>query len=323
MKVRTSLVALASVAVLASATLIGCTTEDTNPTTDTRSKVISNSGDVTASITGLNTNQLYAVSVSSGSYSTHIDGITAADASSLRVHWKRDANDTGADTIYYEAVSTASTAANTLTWATAIKTGPFTIYETNDNTQGHNSGLILDGANTRTVSISDANQNLNTDLILATDGTVKGSNMSLVSPDVFLNGSGIHQTAFADNAFYVEGGAANDFYTTSINNSFGSGANSYDIPDTTKSKSAMLSVMKKGDSHYARIEFTPITQTGVPDQHIFGDTGGTPSYRYVIVNVYYQPTASWGYVTRPVGFQRTYNANGTAVKVPVKGITIN
>lgn len=316
MKLRTTVLAFAALLIGASTFMVGCTTEDTvGGGTDTRTKLTSSSTAVKMTVTGLTTNQLYTFSVSNGNYTTKIKGVASNDSSSINVFWTRDPLDTGVDTVFYEAVSTVSSAANTITWATAIKAGPFNLYETADVTSGHNSGLILNGTSTGTASISGSS-GLTVDLVLATNNSIPLPQLQLVSPDAFV-GAGARTTYFANSIVQVAGGAANDYYTSSINTLIDSIStmSGYDIPATGVAGSDISNILLvKAHGNYARVEIVRDPATG----KLWRDDVSSGK-RYVIVNVYYQPTAGWGYVSRPDA-RRAVGSNGLAPYFPVTNI---
>ncbi len=310
MKLRTTVLAFAALLIGASTFMVGCTTEDTvGGGTDTRTKLPSSSTAVKMTVTGLTSNQLYTFSVSSGNYTTKIKGVAANDAASINVFWTRDPLDTGVDTVFYEAVSAASTAANTITWATAAKTASLNLYESADLTPGHNSGLIL-GTTSTTGSISGTS-GLGVDLILATDNTIPLPQLELRSPDAQLTNA--RTTYFSNGAYMVGGGATNNYFTTNITSQINivSPVNLYDIPAAGavgSDSSAIILVSAQG--HFARIEIVRDPATG----KLWRDTGGASSKRYIVVNVFYQPTTGWGYVSRPGG---NHGSNTLAPLMPI------
>lgn len=310
MKIRTTVLAFAALLIGASTFMVGCTTEDTvGGGTDTRTKLTSSTSAVKMTVTGLTTNQLYAFSVSNGGYTTKIKGVAANDAASINVFWTRDPLDNGVDTVFYEAVSAPSTAANTITWATAAKTSSLSLYESADLTPGHNSGLVL-GTTSTTASIAGTS-GLGVDLILATDNTIPLPQIELRSPDAQLTGA--RTTYFSNGAYMVGGGASNNFFTTDITNQIdtASPVNFYDIPAkgaAGSDSSAIILVSAQG--HFARIEIVRDTLTG----KLWRDTGGASSKRYIVVNVFYQPTTGWGYVSRPIS---NHGGNTLAPLMPI------
>ena len=310
MKLRTTVLAFAALLIGASTFMVGCTTEDTvGGGTDTRTKLPSSSTAVKMTVTGLATNQLYTFSVSSGNYTTKIKGVAANDAASINVFWTRDPLDMGVDTVFYALATTPSTVANTITWATAAKTTSLNLYESVDLTPGHNSGLVL-GTTSTTASISGTS-GLGVDLILVTDNTIPLPQIELRSPDAHLTGA--RTTYFSNGAYIVGGGATNNYFTTDITSQVNIVApvNYYDIPASGivgSDSSAIILVSAQG--HFARIEIVRDPITG----KLWRDTGGTSSKRYIVVNVFYQPTTGWGYVSRPGGNR---GSNTLAPLVPI------
>ncbi len=311
MKLRTTVLAFAALLIGASTFMVGCTTEDT-PTgggTDNRSKLLSSTSDVRMNIPGLTTDQLYTFSVSNGSYTTKIKGVAAKDSASINVFWTRDPLDNGVDTVFYQAVSSPSSAANTITWATASYTAGLTLYESADNTAGHNSGLIL-GIPSKTSTISGT-AGLGVDLILATDNTIPLPQLEIRSPDAQLTGA--RTTYLSNGAYIVGGGANNNFFSSDITSQidFVSPVNVYDIPaagGVGSDSSAIILVRAQG--HFARIEIVRDPVTG----KLWRDTGGASSTRYIVVNVFYQTTTGWGYVSRPGG---NHGSNTLAPLMPI------
>ncbi|HYM20995.1 MAG TPA: hypothetical protein VEW28_08330 [Candidatus Kapabacteria bacterium] len=307
MRIRNTILAFAGASLLGGILLTGCTSDNTtNPTpTDNRSKQISGSSDTRGTVTGLTPNQLYTFSVSGSAAATTIAGVSATDDKSITVFWTRGTGDNGPDTIFYQAVSTPVSTAGTITWATAYKTSSKNIYETSDPSPGHPSGLIVSGNTTQTAPLDTADKK-NIDLVLLTDATVPGSNISLVSSNVAYTGG--RTTFFGTNSYLVHGGADNLFFSGDITSfvpvSGGSTTNFYDIPSANVGDSSavllvnVLSHTTPGATNFARIEIVPDGTT-----HQLYTIAG--SHKYITVNVWAQPTVGWGYVSRPTANKST------------------
>lgn len=313
---------LASTALLGSAFLSSCTTEDTvTPSTDSRTRVASASGtDTKMTITGLQKNQLYVFSVN-GVGATKILAVNAADESSITVLWTRDPLDHTPDTVNYQAVSQVTNAdpvsgATAITWATATKASNLTIYETADNTSGHGSGLVLGDGTTRVASVLGADAT-KLDLVLASNSAITLPFLSLVAPSVSsLTGiTGGRQTVFDTNVYQIGGDASNQQFTTTIAGTFPTSgsliANQFDIPDGDFKDTSVVLLVYTADNHYARVEIIPQTNPSNPSKSLLWKdvpiATAPYSVRAIVVNAWYQPTVGWGYVGRPTAIRRGTN----------------
>lgn len=320
MKLRTQILSLAGAAILGSALLAGCTSTSTGPTTtDNRTKVVSLSGETKHVVTGLLSGHMYVFSVTGSYPTTKISAANSASNSAVTVFWTRDPSDNGADTINYMEVTSETstdpvTSAPALTWAPAMVSGTYTLYETADNTNGHYSGLIFSDSGARTASVLSPTDAGKLDLVLITDNSLPGlPYLSVVAPAV--NGTGItggRETYFGI-PYQVKGGMTNQKFSTSIVAEIAkSGANffdAWDIPNGNFADSSIILVMATADNHYARVEIVPQADPGHPGQTLLWKDVSTPSgsRRAIVVNVSYQATAGWGYVGRPGVVRRGTN----------------
>jgi hypothetical protein len=309
MKIRNTVLALAGAVLLGGTLFTGCTTEDTTSPGTTTYTVMSQT------VNGLSANQLYLFTVT-GAKSPVVLGAAAADDKSVTIWWKHDASDATTDAVTSAPVSTASNSSNTITWATAYKTGPINIYETSDPSAGHPSGLIISGNATQSSPLTTANKP-NIDLVLLTDSTVAGSMMSLVSSNLAYTGG--RNTFFGLSSYRVHGGASNLYFTgdiTSLVPVTGSITNFYDIPNVVVGDSSTvlllngLSHTTTGATNFARVEIVPDGTT----HQLYTVAGG---HKYITVNVWSQSTVGWGYVGRPAA-----NRTGNTTLAP-KGQPVN
>ncbi|MDP4221500.1 MAG: hypothetical protein Q8916_08505 [Bacteroidota bacterium] len=300
MKLRLSFFALGATLLLAGTLLTGCTQTTTPTTTDNRSKVVSSSTDTYIDVTGLSDNQLYEFTVAGSSSSTALTGFSSYQNGTIRVFWTRGAGDASADTVYYRTATGSTASAGYHLWATAIRsTSTLRVFETADPTDP--SGLIL-GPTAKTTSISGSDK-MSIDLVLATvNNTPPGYPfLSLQAADV-IGGVGVGAKAdTVSNPRQVLGGLAMD---QSLTGTFTKGTfpRYVDLVSNIHDISYVFDV-RTYDDHAARVEIVPqaalTTVNGTAGHYLWGDTGGTPSYRYIDVNVTYQPTVGWNYDGRP------------------------
>ncbi len=136
----------------------------------------------------------------SGQASAVINGLTDGQAYAITVH------------------SSGGTSAAT-TWAPADRSGPFTLYETSDNTSGHFSGLDLDFNNVHTVSVGGGNATA--DVVLASD-----TSAAALPSGIFLGSAGVQGTGIAPGvakvtlfnyqSVLVNGGLDSDYYSSDL-----------------------------------------------------------------------------------------------------------
>ncbi|MEP7234669.1 MAG: hypothetical protein ABI778_05170 [Ignavibacteriota bacterium] len=324
MKLRLLSFSASAMLLAAGAFFSGCTPTDSPSTGDGTTKVASASGtDTYLDITGLSANTQYEFKVVGSSSTTTITGFSSYTNNTIRVFWSRGAGDVTPDTVVYKAASTAD--AGFYLWATADMTvtpnpsGIFRIYETADLAAGHGSGLIL-GPTTKVVSISGADKP-NVDLLLLTDNSVAAPFLTLISADA----SGLitpgHTTLLGDNPYNVAGGLAMQHSLTDISSKFLTSANYEVIRSNIFDNSSIVLYVKTSDNHYARLEIVPqtvkTTFNGNSGNFLWGDTGGTPSTRFIDVKVTYQPTTNWGYVGRPEAHRTGTNTPRVATGAPI------
>ncbi len=300
MKQRLSFLSICAVLLVTGALFSSCTQTSTPGTASQGTPVLSIAGATTLDVTGLSDNQLYEFTVAGTTSGATITGFSSYANGTIKVSWTRGSGDTGIDTVFYRTTSSTTAASGYNVWATAVVSGPFRIYETADNTAGHNSGLVL-GPTTKTVSIGGADST-NADLILETYN-VSGTTLPFLSLDAgdVLFGTTTHKTRFATNPFAVAGGLANQHSLTDVTSTFPTVANEVTVFTdfaSTKSKSIVL-VGRTGSNNYVRVEVVPQS-----NGNLWGDTGGANSKRFIDVNVAYQPSAGWGYVARPPAFSK-------------------
>lgn len=272
--------------------------------------------------------------------------VTSISATEIKARWQRGAGDVGVDTLIATPVGggaemkvvTAKSASDTsatlsglsvgtqyditvaahgtngrtaaIRWATATRSGVITLYETADNTAGHNSGLVL-GANNETSSTAHSAstigaEKLDIDLVLATDNSLTLPFLSLQGADV--TGSGIpggRVTRLGNNYFIVAGGLDFDFYAASIASEFTLGVNFFPVLGAVSNPIILL--VKTADNHYARVEIVPQSSGFLWKDVVVGSN----SYRAIDVIVSYQPTTGVAYAGRPVDIARGFNTPRT------------
>lgn len=272
---------------LAGAFFTSCTQTDSPPETNTKYT------DTYADVSGLTDGQKYQFSVTSSNTNTAISGVSSYKSGTVRVFWTRAAGDSS-------KVTVSSSSPGSLTfieWAPATSGGIFRLYETADLTAGHPSGLVL-GPTPMVLSVGDANAATMIDAVLATDNTIATPFISLVAPNVAgsqVTGSN-RSTRFSTTASAVNGGLAMQSLNADFASQVSATRNYFDITPTTHNGSSEIVYAKTIDNHYSRIEIIPqATSTfgGVSGNFLWGD-GGTPSRRFIDVNVTYQPTAGLG-----------------------------
>jgi hypothetical protein len=313
MKLRLLSFSLGALLLAAGAFITGCTQTDTPGTGS------SNYTDTYGDISGLTVGQTYQFGISGGNSGTMITGVSSysgtATSGTVRVFWSRASGDSNRITPTATVGSTAGS--NIIVWAPASSSGTFRLYETADPSSSHPSGLVL-GTTAHTASISGAEAS-NLDLVLGTDASQPTTQpgLSLVSPDdgrsLIPVGVSVKSTDFASSADIVKGGLPMDKLSSSITFS---ASGSYDISSAFRDSSSAIIAVRTQDGHYARVEIVPqaasTTFQGNTGHFLWGDTGGLPSYRFVDLNVTYQPTANLAYAGRPVSGGTTLRTHRTS-----------
>jgi hypothetical protein len=254
--------------------------------------------------------------------------VNTMDANTITAKWTRAADDTGNDTLWVTEVGTStemyavafagtSTATvnglssgklynvqvgnstgnrtTTIEWATAVRSGVITIYETSGSTSAQPSGLALslNGGPATAVSVNSKDSG-QIDLVLATDTTSSLSPAYLSFQAANVIGSQIptgKATKIDSTVFYVSGGLDNDYYSSGFASRI-VGKKYYDEFASAPANKSAIVLVHTEDGHYARVEVK-----SQPDGKLYRMVGGVKAIDCIVS---YQTIANKAYASRPV-----------------------
>jgi len=198
------------------------------------------------------------------------------------------------NTIYKITIGTLAGTTKAMEWAPAYRTGVIRLYETNDNTPGHNAGIVITGVGTHAASINGPERQL-VDFVLVTDHTAPAPYLALASASVTAL-TGITDgrvTAISDVTYLVDGGLDVDYYTKGIESLFtlSNPANFATLVEDNEGSSLILPFLL-ADNHFGRLEI--MTQA---DGKLYGVD--SKNNKFIDVRISYQTITGKGYVSRP------------------------